>query len=188
MHPLLRDINDMGEFRSEHRGNFTYWLGVASSRWCGLCSCFGVVVLVYMLLYDVPLYNKAEPKNFLPMLLLVIVCWGFVISYVSFAIYAVRRNRKNPLLYALYEKGLLVVHRNRTIHRVFWDDIDEIRQLEMKPLFGLGKPVFQGIALHFRPDGLRTVVRPICIRVEFFQNAKQLCHAICEAKGQNDQM
>ncbi len=182
MHPLLRDINDMGEFRSEHRGNFTYRVTMLGAWWCSFCCWIMAAIMLYGLLHIVE-QAKAKPKEIPPFFFeMIILCWVFLAFFVLFLIYMIWHNRKNHLFFALYEKGLLVIHRNRTIRRIFWDDIDEIRQLEMKPLFGLGKPVFQGIALHFRPGDLGTAVRPVRIRVEYFQEAEKLCKAIYEAK------
>ena len=185
MHPLQRDINDMGEFRSEHRGNFAYFMVTTVNFGIAVFFCVPLLIMIAVGCIIHSFDAKVKPEEAFAYLLLAVFISYYLVRFVN----EVRQKRKNPLLYALYEKGLLVVYRNQTIRRVFWDNIDEIQwQKEKRYYYGLGKPVFQGITLLLHPDELGIVTQPINIQAEFFQNAKQLCHAICEAKGQNDQM
>ena len=174
MHSLLRDINDMGELRSEHPGNLTYWLFVFKSWFCGTCACGAVVITICVLFGVDP--NDVSIDSFL---VVSVVCGLMVLAIV----YVIRRNNRTPLLFALYEKGLVVVYSNRTIRRFFLDDINEIHRHEHRYYLGLGKPILREISLHLRCfEELNTFSNPIRIPAEFFQDVEKLYNSIYETK------
>ena len=129
---------------------------------------------------------RAKPEEITPFFFWWIsIGWVFCCGVMPLGmVYATWRNRTNPLLFALYEKGLVIVYRNRTIHRIFWDDVGEIQRHEKRYWLGMGKAVFQGMTLqvhcHAKPD---IVARNVGIPAEFFLNAEGLCNAICEVKA-----
>jgi len=125
--------------------------------------------------------GKANPGNVPPHLVLVVYlcCWimcGFMVLYM---IYIARRNRnKTPLLFASYEKGLVVVYRNRMIRRFFWEDIKKIQRHEKQYYLGLGKPVFHGVSIDLHGFEKPETYFP----ADFFQDAEKLYNSICEAR------
>ena len=179
MHSLLRDVNDMGELRSEHPGNFTYWLCVFEAWVCGGSVCFGIVVLASHL-WNIMEHAKAKPEE-APPLFLLLVCggWLFCGMLSLLMVYVIRRNRKIPLLFAMYEKGLLIVYRNRTVRRVFWNDINEVNRHEKRFLFQ-SIPKFLGISVYFRD--FEKPVAIVRIPAQIFHDGEKLCESICERK------
>ena len=182
MHSLLCDINDMGELRSEHPGNLAYWVTVFFYLFVAFCMCFMIAMIPFWLL-DILKQAHAKPEE-MPLLLFQVVglCWMLFGVMIMVIIYAIWRYRKTPLLFAVYEKGLIVVYRGRTIRRIFWDDIHEVRRDVFYLVLGVS--VYRKLYLYFRdhekPD---TVSRYICIPKEYFQDGEKLCNSICEAKG-----
>jgi len=160
MYSLLCDINDMGELRSVHPGNFTYGIRIFSLGFQTVCVC-GMIVMLGVF-FD-----------------LLFVC---SVVMVIFVIYVMRHFRTEPAFFAVYEKGLIIVCRNRTIRRILLDDINEIQRHENRYYFGLGKSVLQGISIHFRyRDEFNSDI--VYIPAEYFHDGEKLCSSICEAKG-----
>ncbi|MCL2119869.1 MAG: esterase family protein [Planctomycetaceae bacterium] len=178
-HLILRSIDDMGAFIAEYPGNATYWIQVIFSRLGGCCVLGMGIMSVsggHWALANVRKANPGEiPDYFYP------VVWGmmtvFPVAILLFFIYAIHRNRKNPLIYGLYEKGYVVVCRNKTYRRVFWDSISRIRVRTQ----GRKKPRILGMVMEISTPEQWVETRQEFIFSEFFHNGEQLCQHVLDS-------
>ena len=86
-------------------------------------------------------------------------------------------NRKQPLLFGLFEKGLVVVCRNKTHRRIFWDDI---RRICIKKQ-GKKQPRLLGILIETSTPDFSKDVQKEGINTQFFRRADELCQHVLDS-------
>ena len=178
---FVQAIDDMGEFRAEYPGNFTYKLQVFSARFCWLCSVGMLAIMIGGLLHWPRV--AAEKPDEVPWYLwyAIAIGWCFVAFYVCMIIYAVFHNRRQTLLFALFERGLVVVRRNGSMEKIFWNEIDEVERHDARVFFAKEKTEFRGITVitkPFDPHDPYSKSGVLSIPVPFFQNAEELCRRL----------
>ena len=175
---ILCRIDDMGAFLAEHPGNATYWFGLICSR---LCSCCVILMAIICVSFGYPMLVESgkailheNPDYSYP--LLWVMTFVFPIAFLLPLIYAVCYNRKNPLLYGLFEKGVVVVCRNKTHRRVFWDEIRRFRIITR----GSKQPRICKLILEIATPEQRKETCQEVVPGEFFRNGEKLCRRILD--------
>ena len=171
---VLQTIDDMGDFIAEYPGNRTYWIEIIFSRLHGCVSLLLAVMIVSFgrsLLAEAAAKNPGEiPDWFCPLV------WGMMIGFPLFLfsslIYAALGNRKKPLLFGLFEKGFVVVLRNKACRKIFWHDIQRIHIHKR----GAKQP-----AIGVEVASASPKKNPITdIRTEIFRHGEELCQNILD--------
>jgi len=174
---ILRNIDDMGAFRAEYSPNATYWFQVISGRICGCCVFVMSVLLMpsycYWGLIEAEKANPGEiPGYFYP------VVWGMMIGFPTVMLFVFLfifcSRRKAPLVFGLFEKGIVIVRRNKTHRRVFWNDVQRIRVKTQ----GKKKPRILAFAMEILSPGLPSGHCVERIPMQYFRKDEELCQHI----------
>jgi Predicted esterase len=117
--------------------------------------------------------NPGEiPAWFWPLALGMVIAIPLFIFWVL--VYAFGHNRKQPLLFGLFEEGFVVVLRNKQLQKIFWDDI---RRIYIKRHRKKQSQIL-AIGVETSPIG-----QTVGINTEFFRDSRELCRRIIDSSS-----
>ncbi|MCL2624545.1 MAG: esterase family protein [Planctomycetaceae bacterium] len=173
---VLQRIDDMGTFRAEYPGIESPWFRLVFALFFSGCLLVLVPSLCYSLLDDARNANPREVSGFM-ILLLFGIMFVMPVAMILFFVNVIRHIRKYPLVYGLFEEGFVVVCRNKTFRKIFWDEISRIRIITR----GKKPPRIAQLILEISTPEQWTETRKEYVSAELFRNGKELCRDIVDS-------
>jgi hypothetical protein len=178
MKSIVQTDDDLGAFRAEYPGNGTYWLQMIVWGFCWCCMLLMAIVMPCKIHSIILLNARNAPPGEVPDHFYTIAWAAMVVlpvATLSFLIYIAHRIRKFPLVYGVFEKGFVVVCRDKTYRRVFWDSIRRIRVYKQ----GKKHPQLVGFRMDISMPEQWTEFRREHIPVDYFD--EELCQVILDS-------
>ena len=173
---ILRTIDNMGELLAEYPVVTTYWFREIAGWLCACAMLITMAIIGPSMLAELGKINPGEvPGGFVSIMwVLTILTIGIPVFVM---IYLIRQTRKQPLLFGLFEKGLVVVCRNKTYRQVFWNDISRFRVIT----HGKKPPRVIRMTLEISMPEQKAKSRGEFIFADIFCNGEELCQRILDA-------